>query len=63
MDAFGFTEADTPFRSKHTLLRDVAFQLFFEGPASPVTDMYIEAALRGGATSDEIQHLRDRLKT
>jgi len=59
MDPYGLTEADLPLRSKQMHLRDVAFQLYWEGPYSAITDMYADAAHRAGATLSEIQNVRE----
>lgn len=59
MDRFNFTEADLPFRSPAEHLRDVAFQMFWEGPTSPIVDMYVDAAHRAGATWEQIRAVRD----
>ena len=54
MDSFGFTEADFPVRSKSSHLLDVVFQCIWEGPASAITQMYEDSALRAGASREEI---------
>ena len=54
MDTLGLTEADRPLRSKRAALIDVIFQYFWEGPASPITDMYVEAALKLGASTRDV---------
>jgi hypothetical protein len=59
MDLTNLTEADLPARSLADHLRDVAFQMFWEGPASPIVDLYAEAAHRAGATWAQILAVRD----
>lgn len=59
MDRFTFTEANLPVRSIAEHLRDVAFQMFWEGPSSPIADMYVDAAHRAGATWEQIRIVRD----
>ncbi len=59
MDLNDLTESDLPTRSIADHLRDVAFQMFWEGPASPIVDLYAQAAHRTGATWKQILAVRD----
>lgn len=54
MDTNYPTEADLPVRSVEEHLRDVAYQHLVEGQRTSIHAMYVESALKAGATQQDI---------